>query len=186
MGFLSRRRAVVARDIRSRSNEENTMIQTRHVIALSAVAAALLGACAPYEQGPAYGPPGPPPPERGYVTQPVAYNTGVITSIDQMRAEQQRVSPVGAIAGAVIGGFLGNQVGAGGGKAAATVAGVAAGGLVGNEVGRRAEAGSTPDIFRIGIRYDGGGHQYFDVSYPGDLRPGDRVRVEGNGQISRY
>jgi outer membrane lipoprotein SlyB len=162
------------------------MIQTRYLIALSAASATLLGACAPYPPGPAYGPPGPPPAERGYVAAPVSYNTGTITSIDLMRAEQQRVSPVGAIAGAVIGGFLGNQVGAGSGKAVATVAGVAAGGLAGNEIGRRAEAGGTPDVYRLEIRYDGGGRQYIDVGNPGDLRPGDRVRVDANGQISRY
>ena len=164
------------------------MIQTRHLVALSTLTTVLLAACAPYgpPPGPVYQGPSGPPVSRGSVAPPVAYNTGVVTSIQQMRAEEQRVSPVGAIAGAVIGGLLGNQIGAGGGKAAATVAGVAAGGFAGNEVGRRAEAGGTPDVFRVEVRFDGGGRQYFDVSNPGDLRPGDRVRVDGAGQISRY
>jgi outer membrane lipoprotein SlyB len=117
----------------------------------------------------------------------VAYNTGVVSSIELVRAEgPSRVSPVGVIAGAVIGGLLGNQVGAGSGRAAATVAGAAVGGYAGNEVGRRAEAGSAPDIYRLAIQFDGGGSQFIDVGNPGDLRVGDRVRVDPNGQISRY
>lgn len=41
-----------------------------------------------------------------------------------------------AIAGAIIGGVLGNQVGSGSGRVAATLGGAVAGGYVGNEVGR--------------------------------------------------
>ena len=151
-----------------------------------------LAGCAYQEPAPySYGPPAParyepPPPIRGSVEPERARNSGVITSIEPMRAEQQRVSPIGAIAGAVIGGFLGNQVGAGGGKALATGAGVVGGALAGNEVGRRAEAGGAPDIYRIGIQYDGGGTQFIDVRDPSGLRTGERVRVDGSGQISRY
>lgn len=41
-----------------------------------------------------------------------------------------------AVAGAIIGGVLGNQIGSGSGRTAATVGGAVVGGLVGNEVGR--------------------------------------------------
>jgi hypothetical protein len=41
-----------------------------------------------------------------------------------------------AVAGAVIGGILGNQIGSGSGRTAATVGGAVVGGLVGNEVSR--------------------------------------------------
>lgn len=40
------------------------------------------------------------------------------------------------IAGAVLGGIVGNQFGSGSGKAVATVAGAVVGGIVGNEIGR--------------------------------------------------
>ena len=41
-----------------------------------------------------------------------------------------------AVAGAIIGGVLGNQIGSGSGRTAATVGGAVVGGLVGNEVSR--------------------------------------------------
>lgn len=41
------------------------------------------------------------------------------------------------VAGAVLGGIVGNQFGKGGGKVAATIAGAAIGGIVGNEIGRK-------------------------------------------------
>ena len=44
---------------------------------------------------------------------------------------------VGALGGAVVGGFLGSKVGKGTGKLAATGAGVLVGGFLGNELGRR-------------------------------------------------
>ncbi|MDX2204588.1 MAG: RT0821/Lpp0805 family surface protein [Hyphomicrobiaceae bacterium] len=43
----------------------------------------------------------------------------------------------GTIAGAVLGGIVGNQFGKGGGKVAATMAGAVVGGIVGNEIGRK-------------------------------------------------
>lgn len=46
-------------------------------------------------------------------------------------------SPVGMGIGAVIGGLLGNQVGSGDGKTLATIAGAVGGGYVGNEVAKR-------------------------------------------------
>jgi len=163
-------------------------------VPLAVVTAALLSACA-YEQPgtnvPSYQPPtgtGPASPydQRGSVAPPrqYAYNTGVVSSIELVRGQSSGVSPGGAILGAVVGGLLGNQIGAGNGRAAATVAGVAGGALAGNAIGNRVNGAAT--AYRIGIQYDGGGYQYIDVAEPGDLRPGDRVRVDGSGQISRY
>lgn len=159
-------------------------------------AAAFLAACAATPTSPnvpTYNPPAaavaPPtgtgPNEvRGTVAAPVAYNTGVVSSIELMRGQTSSgISPGGAILGAVVGGLVGNQVGAGRGKALATGAGVVGGALAGNAVGNRVN--STSDTYRVAVQYDGGGSQYIDVPHPGDLRVGDRVRVE-NGQISRY
>jgi len=71
-----------------------------------------------------------------------------------------------------------------GGNTAATIGGAAVGGLAGNAIGQRTREGGA-DTYRVGVRYDNGGSQYIDVPHPGDLRTGDRVRVDGN-QISRY
>ncbi len=163
------------------------MNKIRNVGALLA-GAAILTACAPYEPPPTNGPP---PPgvvyeTRGRVAPPDRYaaNTGVISSIEVIRGERASgVSPGGAILGAVVGGVLGNQIGEGRGRTAATVAGAGVGALAGNAVGNRVN--STSDMIRVGIQYDRGGYQYIDVSDAGDLRQGDRVRVDGN-QISRY
>jgi surface antigen len=43
----------------------------------------------------------------------------------------------GTLAGAVVGGVIGNQFGGGGGRVAATIAGAVVGGIVGNEIGRK-------------------------------------------------
>jgi uncharacterized protein YcfJ len=50
---------------------------------------------------------------------------------------------VGTVAGALIGGVLGNQVGAGSGKTLATLAGAAAGGYAGNKVQGNMQANDT-------------------------------------------
>ena len=47
-----------------------------------------------------------------------------------------RNQQAGTVIGAVVGGALGNQVGSGGGRAAATILGAIAGGVVGNSIGR--------------------------------------------------
>jgi surface antigen len=46
----------------------------------------------------------------------------------------------GTLAGAVVGGIIGNQFGKGSGKVAATFAGAVIGGIVGNEIGRKLDA----------------------------------------------
>lgn len=66
-----------------------------------------------YSQATAYQQPAP-------VAQPVAQN-----------------SPIGIGVGAVVGGLLGNQVGGGTGKTLATIAGAVGGGYVGNEIAKR-------------------------------------------------
>lgn len=164
-----------------------------------AVAVAVaLGACAypePSPNVPVYGPqpypqsaPQPysqPPVSRGEVVEPrYSRNTGIVSSIELIRGETSRgMSPGGTILGAVVGGLLGNQIGEGRGRTAATVAGAAGGAFAGNAIGQRTQ--TTGDTYRVAIQYDAGGTQYIDVPTPGDLRTGDRVRVD-NGQISRY
>lgn len=157
--------------------------------AVAIIAAAALSACAvqqPSPNVPSYSSPPPGPyASRGEVVESRrARNTGVVISIEPIRGQASSgISPGGAILGAVVGGVLGNQIGEGRGRTAATVAGVAGGALAGNAIGQRTR--SSPDTYRIAIQFDGGGSQDIDVSDPGDLRTGDRVRVDGN-QISRY
>jgi uncharacterized protein YcfJ len=50
---------------------------------------------------------------------------------------------IGTGLGAVVGGLLGHQVGAGSGKTVATVAGAAAGGYAGNKIQQKTQQGDT-------------------------------------------
>ncbi len=60
---------------------------------------------------------------------------GASTQTAQKPAAQN--SPIGIGVGAVIGGVLGNQIGSGDGKTLATIAGAIGGGYIGNEVAKR-------------------------------------------------
>lgn len=87
-------------------------------------------------------------------------------------------SPLGMVIGAVAGGLLGNTVGKGSGRTAATVVGAVAGGAVGNEVGKR---NSGPDTaFQVVVRLDDG--RYATVTQADDpqIRQGDYVEIRNN------
>jgi outer membrane lipoprotein SlyB len=90
----------------------------------------------------------------------------------------------GAALGAVAGGLLGNQIGHGSGRAAATILGALGGAAVGNNIagGNRAYANTPGPVYRVSVQTDAGQLRTYDVSATGDLRPGDRVRIE-NGVI---
>ena len=161
----------------------------------SAAAVALLAACAsPMDQGyPSSYPSSASYPSNsypstypggGYGSQPAYVEYGRVTGIEVVRSQQQRSSsPGGAIIGGIVGGVLGNQIGGGSGRDAATAAGVVGGALAGNAIGRQ-NSTQTVDSYRITVRVDNGTMRTYDVGAPGDLRPGDRVRIE-NGVLYR-
>ncbi|MGS0742235.1 glycine zipper 2TM domain-containing protein [Glaciimonas sp. GG7] len=112
-----------------------------------------------------------------------AYNgRGVVDAIDVVPGEQSR-GIAGAVVGGVLGGVLGHQIGHGSGNTVATIAGAVGGAAVGNQVEQRNS--QSPSSYNIRVRMYDNGFQTINVSNPGDLQVGDRVRVE-NGQISRY
>jgi uncharacterized protein YcfJ len=95
----------------------------------------------------------------------------------------------GAIAGALIGGVLGHQVGGGSGKDLATVGGAVAGGVIGSNVGRDNEY-ATRDVRRCETT-SSGTPAYWDVSYRFQGRdhqvqmsaaPGSTIAVNSNGE----
>ncbi len=98
---------------------------------------------------------------------------------------QPNRSAAGGVIGAVIGGLVGNQFGSGGGRAAATVLGATAGASVGSNVARNSGPNvynNTYPVYRVTVQTDQGAWRTYDVNATGDLRPGDRVRIE-NGVI---
>lgn len=111
---------------------------------------------------------------------------GVVESIDVTQQGYEGVAGtgygLGTLAGAVIGGVAGNQVGGGRGKTAATIAGTAGGAYIGHQLEKRNQGAET---YAITVRMDNRGYQTLTLTSPGDLRVGDRVRI-GNGAIQRY
>jgi uncharacterized protein YcfJ len=62
---------------------------------------------------------------------------GAGTQTQTTQAPAAQNSPIGIGVGAVIGGVLGNQIGSGDGKTLATIAGAIGGGYIGNEVAKK-------------------------------------------------
>lgn len=81
---------------------------------------------------------------------------------------------VGTVAGAAIGGLLGNQVGHGGGRAAATIIGAVGGGIAGNAIERKIVEQDGEEIV---IRLDNGATVAIVQPGPDNFAAGDRVRV---------
>jgi outer membrane lipoprotein SlyB len=123
--------------------------------------------------------------------QPVAQSPyveyGHVANIEVLRSQTAGAGTTGggAVAGGVLGGVVGNQFGHGSGRAAATALGVVGGALLGNSIEANRNAPRVYESYRVSIQTDNGGYRSFDVPSPGDLRIGDRVRIDG-GQISRF
>ena len=154
-------------------------------LAASVLVAGTLAACAQQPQYPVQ-------PNAGYPSYPTVNNNtnqqygtefGTVAQIETLQS-RPRTSGAGAVLGAVVGGVLGNQVGGGSGRAAATVLGAVGGGVAGNAIEGRGNNSGAVEGYRLIINLDQGGQRIYEVASPGDLRNGDRVRLNG-GQISR-
>ena len=154
--------------------------------AIALVAVCGLTACVTQPQQPYQQPyPAPGYQNQGYNNQnnaPYGTEYGRVVNIQALQG-QSGTSGAGAVLGAVVGGVLGNQVGKGSGRVAATALGAVGGAVVGNMV-EGSNSSSQAQGYRISIQLDQGGSRAYDVSTPGDIRVGDRVRLN-NGQISR-
>ncbi len=159
-------------------------------LGLGAAAVAALSACVapapyyqqpapyPYQAAPAYPVAAPPAPHVSY---------GRVVNIEAMQSETPGAPPtgLGAVAGGVVGGVLGHQVGGGRGNTVATVLGAVGGAVAGNAIEANSRAPRAYQSYRVSVQVDSGQYRSFDVQSPGDLRVGDRVRIDGN-QISRF
>ena len=84
---------------------------------------------------------------------------------EQIAQERRNANVPAAIAGAVIGGILGHQVGGGSGKDIATVGGAVAGGVVGYNIGRDGGPARTQDVQRCENLPSQTRPDYWDVTY---------------------
>lgn len=118
-----------------------------------------------------------------------SYSTlyGRVSNIELVRTTQERgATGAGALIGGVVGGLAGSQIGSGRGQDAATVAGAVGGAIAGHQIEKsRAGGTTTTDYYRVTVRLDNGSYQSYDQESVGDLRVGDRVRVDGS-RVVRY
>jgi len=98
---------------------------------------------------------------------------GVIDSIREVTTKGEG-SGLGVVGGAVVGGLLGNQVGAGSGKDAATVVGAVGGAVAGNQIEKSVKSTKSYDIT---VRFEDGSSRVFHEENAPAWRPGDRVKV---------
>jgi outer membrane lipoprotein SlyB len=113
----------------------------------------------------------------GY-SQPAGVEYGRVHHIQALSGYQANTGG-GALLGGLIGAVVGRQFGnSSHGKATGTFAGAVGGVLIGNEIERQQRGGR--DGLVIAVALDGGGLREFAVPSAGDLRVGDRVRIEGN------
>lgn len=157
-------------------------MKTTHTLpALALAAGALLAACA--NQPTAYTPAQ--PAYSSYTAgQPATASYGTVESIQLVRSAGANASGAGAVVGGLAGALVGNQIGSGSGRSAATVAGAVGGALLGNEVEKN--RGQARDSYQVNVRLDNGDYRSVMQDNVGDLRVGSRVRLDADGRLSRY
>lgn len=152
-------------------------------VAASAVMLASLMACAPMN----------PAPVSTFPTTTTAPNTqgafvefGRVNNVEIIRVQDPARGPgIGAVIGGVAGAVVGNQIGSGGGRTAATVIGAVGGAVAGNAIEKsRTANASAGESYRVSVQLDNGSVRAYDMTTYGELRIGDRVRIE-NGQLYR-
>ena len=106
--------------------------------------------------------------------RPVCIQCGTVESATPiMRAAP--ASGVGVIAGGAVGAVLGNQVGGGSGKTAATILGAVGGGWAGNEIEKRMK---KETVYEVKVRMDNDSTRTFELAGP--VSAGAKVTAEGN------
>lgn len=152
-------------------------------VAASAVMLASLMACAPMNTTPV----------STYPTSSTVPNTqgayveyGRVNNVEIIRTQQPASGPgIGAVIGGVAGAVVGSQIGSGNGRTAATVIGAVGGAVAGNAIEKSRTANtSAGESYRVSVQLDNGSLRAYDMTSYGELRIGDRVRIE-NGQLYR-
>lgn len=110
---------------------------------------------------------------------------GRVSNIEVFQTQgQAQGTGVGAVLGGVTGAVIGHQIGHGGGRDAATVIGAVGGAVAGNAI-EKSRNTTVQESYRVTVQLDNRAYRAYNLPSTGDLRPGDRVRIE-NGQLFRY
>ncbi len=123
---------------------------------------------------------------------PAAVEMGRITDIQVAQPTAASSGPnvgravAGGLIGAVVGSVIGKNIDNGHSRSGATVLGGAAGAAIGSGVGRNnaPQPAGQQLAYRVTVQTDQGLMRTYEVGALGDLRVGDRVRVD-NGVIYR-
>ncbi len=110
---------------------------------------------------------------------PICASCGKVLGVRTVESEA-KPSGVGVVAGAVVGGLLGNQVGGGTGRTLATVAGAVGGGYAGNEIEKRTRKGVA---YEVDVQLETRERQSFRFDTEPPWHAGDRVKVV-NGTLA--
>ena len=110
---------------------------------------------------------------------------GRVTNMEVFQVQEPgRGTGLGAVLGGVAGAVIGHQIGGGTGKDLATIAGGVGGAVAGNAIEKNRNTG-VGQAYRVTVQLDNGGARSYDMPSTGELRIGDRVRIQ-NGQLFRY
>jgi len=144
-------------------------------IAITALAVLALSACSSYGGNDNYRSTG-----SNYSAPANCNDCGVVQRVESYTGER-RTTGVGAVAGALIGGALGNQVGKGDGKTAATVAGAVVGGIAGNQI----EKNRDKTWHEVTVRMNDGRTVVLSQDDLNGVREGSRVIIRnGRAQLN--
>ena len=103
-----------------------------------------------------------------------AARVGTVTEVREVEVKGKG-SGMGVVAGAVVGGLLGHQVGRGSGNTLATVGGAVAGGYAGNEVEKNVKKST---LFKTTVKFDDGSLHDYTLGQ----RYAVGARVQANGK----
>jgi outer membrane lipoprotein SlyB len=107
---------------------------------------------------------------------PVCYSCGSVESVTPVeRSTKPAGVGVGTVAGGVLGAVLGNQIGHGGGRTAATILGAVGGGFAGNAIEGHVR---KETVYQVGVRMEDGSRRTVEVAQAPAV--GQRVTVEGS------
>jgi outer membrane lipoprotein SlyB len=144
-----------------------------NLLVIASACVVVLAGCAASQSGSAY--------SRTQARQAQDVEMGVVESVREVQIEGTK-TPIGAGAGAVVGGVAGSTVGGGRGSAVAAVLGAVGGGLAGAAI----EEGVTRKKgLEITVRLDSG--KMIAVTQEADeaFAPGERVRILSGGGVVR-
>lgn len=106
---------------------------------------------------------------------------GKVTAVS-VKKQKGEAGAVGLIAGGVAGALLGNQVGSGSGKDAATIAGAAGGAIIGNQIEKKV---NTVQVWEVVVRFGNGNNSTFTFKQDPGFAVGDVVAPSGTSIVKR-